>query len=448
MNNTQNLVNYKLKNKISEFCVKISENIWKVEAKFTLDMIFWILSSWKVVLTDISRNLKEKISLDRTLKRLSTNLKQFKEEYIHEIRDNLLVWIKNQINWETVITLDWWDINKEWAMKMQGLYKVFDWSKKQIVSWYHLNSIVATNIIKDNKTWNNKIQNIPLNLSLYSTRLAKYESENRESIKCIDEVLKIIWSTWIWVFDRGYDRRTHIMKELLERNLKFIIRGVWNRNVIRKQNWKKILMKTLWDLIKVRSRIISFEYKEREKIKQLSWKVWYEKIEIEWIKEELTLCVLKKWNWELSMMMITNLEIKDNTDVLKVFSKYSCRWWVEDTYKYIKQEYWLEEIQLRNYSSLQNMMIFVFASMHFVSHLRKTEERYFCKTLVDFANILERQKLKNREHWIIAWIRFVLALSIIWIRDFLRNKIIKINWWLNLTLFDDVENPYKILGRV
>jgi hypothetical protein len=40
MNNTEKLLNTKLKNKISDFCVKISENIGKVEAKFALDMIF------------------------------------------------------------------------------------------------------------------------------------------------------------------------------------------------------------------------------------------------------------------------------------------------------------------------------------------------------------------------------------------------------------------------
>jgi hypothetical protein len=121
-------------------------------------------------------------------------------------------------------------------------------------------------------------------------------------------------------------------------------------------------IKRLWDLMKTRSRIISFDYDT---------------------KEELTLCVLKKWNWELSMMMITNINIENNDEVIKVFSKYSCRWWVEDTYKYMKQEYWLEDIMLKKYKSLQNMMTFVLLSMNFVSSIRKREEKYFCKEIID-----------------------------------------------------------------
>jgi hypothetical protein len=49
-----------------------------------------------------------------------------------------------------------------------------------------LNSIVATKII------NKEAINIPLNLSLYSTKDKNFESQNRESIKAIDEVIKII----------------------------------------------------------------------------------------------------------------------------------------------------------------------------------------------------------------------------------------------------------------
>lgn len=61
-----------------------------------------------------------------------------------------------------------------------------------------------------------------------------------------------------------------------------------------------------------------------------------EKIKIAWIKEEIKLCVLKKLNWKIWFMILTNIKIENNTDSVKVFSKYSSRWWVEDTYKFIK----------------------------------------------------------------------------------------------------------------
>ena len=297
-------------------------------------MIFWLISGWNILLSEIWRHLKEKISIKQTVKRLSRNLNNFDEEYLSEIKDNLLIQNKKLINKETVITLDWWDINKSWALKMENLKKIHDWSKWTIELWYCLNSIVATNIDKD---W--KPKNTLLNLNLYSTKAEEFISENNESIKSIDEVIKIIWNIWIWVFDRWYDRLRWIIKELLERKLIFIIRGIWTRDVIRVKNNKKVKMKILADNIKTRKRITYFEYKldknkEKRKVK-ISARVWYEKIKISWIKEELTLCVLKKLNWEISMMMLTNMKVENNTDVVKVFSKYSSRWWVEDTFKFI-----------------------------------------------------------------------------------------------------------------
>lgn len=447
MNNKEKIINSKLKNKISDFCVRISENIWKVEAKFTLDMIFWLISGWSVYLSDIWRKLNEKKDIFQTVKRLSSNLNKLDFESMTEIKDNLLIQNKNEINTETVISLDWWDINKNWALKMENLKNIHDWSTWRIELWYNLNSVVATNIDKE---W--RIKNTALNLNLYSTKAEEFISENNESISIIDEVIKIIWTIWIWVFDRWYDRKRWIIKELLERNLTFIIRWIWTRDVYRVKNGKKIRMKVLSDQIKTRKRITYFEYKtaknwEKRKTK-ISARVWFEKVNIAWIKENLTLCVLKKLNWSLSMMILTNIKIKDNTDVVKVFSKYSCRWWVEDTYKFMKQEFQLEKIMLKNYKSLKNMMIFLLASMNFVTKLRKNEDKYFTKILIEKAKALNWKVLKYIEHSIIAWIRVILALNSIWIRDFLRKKIDKITWWPNLCLFEKLANPYEILGKL
>ena len=146
-------------------------------------------------------------------------------------------------------------------------------------------------------------------------------------------------------------------------------------------------------------------------------------------------------------MMLTNMKIENTTDVVKVFSKYSSRWWVEDTYKFMKQEFQLEKIMLKNYKSLKNMMIFLLASMNFVSKLRRREDKYFTKFLIEKAKSLTWDKLKYVEHSIIAWIRVILALNSIWIRDFLRNKIKKLNLQ-NLCLFDELPNPYEILGEL
>ncbi|MDR3150520.1 MAG: hypothetical protein LBU14_02655 [Candidatus Peribacteria bacterium] len=49
------------------------------------------------MLSEIARSLNDKIKLDRTLKRLSVNLQDFKEEYIYQIKENILNSVKNKI---------------------------------------------------------------------------------------------------------------------------------------------------------------------------------------------------------------------------------------------------------------------------------------------------------------------------------------------------------------
>ena len=68
----------------------------------------------------------------------------------------------------------------------------------------------------------------------------------------------------------------------------------------------------------------------------------------------------------------------------------------------MKQEFQLEKIMLKNYKSLQNMMIFLLVSMNFVSKLRRREDTYFIKTLIEKAKALNFKVLKMTEHSIIA----------------------------------------------
>lgn len=85
--------------------------------------------------------------------------------------------------------------------------------------------------------------------------------------------------------------------------------------------------------------------------------------------------------------------------------------------------------------------------MNFVTKMRKSDDKYFTKILIEKAKALNWKVLKMTEHSIIVWIRLILGLNSIWIRDFLRNKIKRLNLW-NLCLFEKIENPYEILGKL
>ena len=66
-----------LKRGIFNFCDKISSEFSRPVQKFILDMIFGLLAAKSCYLTQIARELKENIALDKTVERLSRNLMTF-----------------------------------------------------------------------------------------------------------------------------------------------------------------------------------------------------------------------------------------------------------------------------------------------------------------------------------------------------------------------------------
>jgi hypothetical protein len=85
--------------------------------------------------------------------------------------------------------------------------------------------------------------------------------------------------------------------------------------------------------------------------------------------------------------------------------------------------------------------------MNFVTKLRKSNDQYFTKILIEKVKALNWKVLKMLEHSITAWIRVILAFNSLWIRAFLKKKIDKLNLW-NLSLFETIPNPYQILGKL
>ncbi|SET72414.1 hypothetical protein [Halanaerobium congolense] len=68
---------YKLKRNLSTFSNKITKNLTKPKSKFFFQVLYGLLENQTVLLSEISRALKEKISLKKTIDRLSRNLKNF-----------------------------------------------------------------------------------------------------------------------------------------------------------------------------------------------------------------------------------------------------------------------------------------------------------------------------------------------------------------------------------
>ena len=69
-----------------------------------------------------------------------------------------------------------------------------------------------------------------------------------------------------------------------------------------------------------------------------------------------------------TLLLLTNVEIKPTLKgVLWVVKAYVARWRVDEVIRFIKQSYKLEDVRLRSYNGLRNMMAWVMACASFVS---------------------------------------------------------------------------------
>ena len=95
---------------------------------------------------------------------------------------------------------------------------------------------------------------------------------------------------------------------------------------------------------------------------------------------------------EEPMMLITNAPQRKNRNVLwRTVSSYITRWRIEETIRFGKQSYGLEDVRVLTYERLRNMMVLVPAAMFFaavvlgtktkleilVSHVYRAAKRFF-----------------------------------------------------------------------
>lgn len=109
----------KIKKKCKIFIDKISDDLNKTEYKFLFQLFYGLLDSGSVLLSEISRSLKEDITLKKTIDRLSRNLMKF--DKIDEIHDRYINRISKLIDKETVFCIDHTDIAKPNSSKLEDL---------------------------------------------------------------------------------------------------------------------------------------------------------------------------------------------------------------------------------------------------------------------------------------------------------------------------------------
>jgi hypothetical protein len=343
----------KIKAQITRFAHKISGHYKKPVRKWMIQMLYGIQASKDVKLSNIARSLNEEIPLIKTEGRLSRNLGRM--ELTESVNRRLIAEGGKRIQPETVIALDLSDLDKPYAKKMEYLALVRDGSAGETKSkGYWLIDVLGADVEGEDL--------IPLYGELYSQKADDFRSENCQILTAVDRVMEGVGPKGIWAIDRGGDR-SRLFKGFLERKLRFVVRLVGNRDLLLKDGQKKNSLKIAWGCHCPYQRELTIKKEGETKKRTIS--VGQVRVKLPFSGQALYLVVVKGFG-EKPMMLLTNVVIKLQ-EGMRILEIYLTRWKCEESYRFIKQAYNLEDIRVLGYTALRNMMALVQAVFYFVS---------------------------------------------------------------------------------
>lgn len=343
----------RLREQVIRFSGEVSAGLGKVARRFVAEMLYGIQASQSVVLTQITRTLEEPTSIKKTEERLSRNLQRKALEKI--VQENVTRLASRLVGEETLLMIDPSDLSKKYARKMQYLATVRDGSEGDLANGYWTLHVIGTELESP--------QLLPLYGRLYSADAPHFVSENEEILRAVDAVCAETGRKGLWIMDRGGDR-SDLFEPMLDRRLKFLFRLVGNRHLL--CGGRKVLAEdlALHCPCAYRETIVK-EEKGREKTYTLDF--GFRPVHLPERPEALNLLVIKGFGGK-PLMLLTNEPLRRSRQVLwRLVRAYLRRWSIEETIRFVKQSYDLENVRVLNYPGLQNLLPLLLAVMYFAA---------------------------------------------------------------------------------
>lgn len=382
--NNYTMNSYEVKRDLINFSKKLSEGVNKSTSKFIMDMEFGLAKSGSCLISEIARSLNEDIKLNYTIERLCNNLSNLYQDEADIIWNNYLKEVKKNIDYNSsIILFDDSDINKEYSKKLEDLDRVVDASSpdKKIVNGYHV--CEATILTKNEK------QPISIYSQIYSCKSSNFESKNKYTMESIKAAEEFVGDNFIGVFDRGYDDNK-IYKYMSDKNHKFVVR-LDERRILLFKGQKRSVEEI------AESRKGKISYKALFDNEEYELSLSYTKAILPSNKREYTLVIVYGLSENTPMKLLTNIDIKDKDDVIKVVRLYLSRWRIEEYFRGKKQEYDFENMRVRTIKAMNNLNMFLTIHLGYIAMLADKIDK---KLLV--IKIIEASKsLKNK---IIVWL--------------------------------------------
>lgn len=347
-----------LKRKINNYSEKISKSLSRPKYKFIYQMLYGLAESQSVHLSNISRALKESVTLKKTIERLSRNLNCFNENEI--VMENYTQLISEYIDNHTIFPIDLSDVSKPCSFRLEDLGKVHDGSKNTIEKGYNMFEIAAL-------TRNFKMP-MPAYTRIYSNTEREFVSQDEEALKGFRYLTKHYGRMGIRTLDRGYDANIYY-RYFINNKEKFVIRSKINRHVI--FDGKKI---NILDLANKYKGKYKMKFKNKEG-KTINCKISYIPISLPFAhKKELTLAVVYGFG-KKPMLLISNLKSDDKRLSVVITKVYLLRWRIEEYFKFKKQQFDFENFRVRSLNSIRALNTLVTMLIGLISIMSECQNK-------------------------------------------------------------------------
>ena len=348
---------HRLREQLKRFVGIVFPHVPKLQKEFLGQMFFGIQAGQTTVLSRIARELDEDILLKKTEERLSRHLLAAKLD--ETVRDAVLAHGAAYVHDDTVVSIDPSDIQKPYAQEggMPFLAKVWDGSKGRVGDNLGYNLCFAT------ATPSMSRRIVPLRMTMWSAKEDGFTSENDKVLGVIRDVARECGKRGIYVYDRGGDGNW-LFDFFIAEGLDFIVRLVGDRHLLH-WNGKRLAADLAGDCEMKYRQCVTFKSHGKELVVPIE----YSSLPVRLPDHpgvELRLVVVKWPRCEKPMMLLTTLRAaRSRRSLQQVVEGYLTRWRVEETIRFVKQAYEIEDVRLLRYDRLKAMVAIVLAVAYF-----------------------------------------------------------------------------------
>ena len=332
-------------------------------------MLYGLLAGQSCFLTEIARKLKEKVALGKSVERLSRNLMNFDDADV--LREQYIQSLKKHFDASTILIVDDSDVSKAKSRKLEALCRVRDGSTGQTTTGYWYAGVSA--LTESHK------QPIPVYGHIYSSEEKSYKSNNHETLKSFKFLSSYFSRTTIRALDRGYDAG-YVFDYFISEEEAFIVR-MKDRTLLYKG--KEVLLKTLAKEFKGKYAL-EFKTKNGRKANCKISLVPVSLPQHPTVKLNLVVC---NGLGKEPMILLTNLDSKDNRLCVTVVKVYLMRWRIEEYYKFKKQCFNFEKFMVRSLKSIRNLDLLLSIAIGYIGILSEK-----IKDSIQVIEIIEASK--------------------------------------------------------